>query len=89
MLKVGYVLELSVWVGVGIGFRGGGRTFGCVRGLVVLGEPLQVLILHPRHPRVVLPVVELPRLLLVRLRLCGLVLVGRHVVFLSFLLEIR
>jgi hypothetical protein len=65
--------------------RGGGRhTFGCVRRLVVLCEPLQVLVLHPRHPGVVLLVVVLSRLLLVRLRLCVLILVVRHVDLLYF-----
>ena len=34
-----------------------GRTFGSVGCLVILGKPLQILVLHPRHPGFVLLVV--------------------------------
>lgn len=43
------------------------HTFCGIRGLVVFGEPLQVLVLGPGHPAVVLAVVELSGLLLVGL----------------------
>lgn len=62
-------------LGGGLRGRGGGqrgRTFRGIRGLVVLCEPLQVLVLHPGDPVVVLAVVELAGLLLVRLALGGL-----------------
>jgi hypothetical protein len=63
----------------------GRHTFSRVRRLIILGEPLQVLVLHPRHPGVVLLVVVLSCLLFVRLRLGSLILVVRHVELLYFL----
>lgn len=33
------------------------RTLGRIAGLVILGEPLQILVFDPRHPRFVLAVV--------------------------------
>lgn len=35
------------------------RTFGCVAGLVVLGEPAEVQVLQPGHPLLVLLIVGL------------------------------
>ena len=52
----------------------GRRTFRCVGGLVILCKPAQILVLDPRHPVFILPVVELSRLLLVGFLV--LVLVG-------------
>lgn len=45
------------------------RTFGCVGRFVVFSKPLEVLVLDPRHPCLVLLVVVLSCLLLVRLGL--------------------
>lgn len=52
-----------------------GRTFCSIRCLVVFGEPLQVLVLHPGDPVVVLAVVEVASLFLVGLALGGLIVV--------------
>ena len=58
------------------GSSGGRRTLGSIRCFVIFSEPLEVLVLDPRHPRLVLLVVVLSCLLLVCLGL--LVVLVRH-----------
>jgi hypothetical protein len=56
----------------------GRHTFCGIRSLVIFGEPLQVLILNPRHPVLILAVVEVAGLLPVSL-VVGVVLVCHNV----------
>ena len=67
-------------------FRSGRLTFCGVGGFIVFCEPCEVFVFNPWHPGFVLAVVEVAGLLLVGLRLCGFVLVGRHLISLSFFL---
>lgn len=69
------------WVDLLKGEEGWGRTFCGIRGLVVFGEPLQVFVLDPGDPVIVLAVVELAGLLLVGLALGVLVVVCHFDVF--------
>ena len=70
-------VELGCEREVGQGFKEGRGTFCGIGSLVVFGEPLQVLVLKPRNPVVVLAVVEFAGLLLVGLTL-GVLLVVCH-----------
>lgn len=54
------------------------RTFGGVRSLVIVAEPLKILVLHPWHPSLVLLVVVLAGPLPVRLLLLSVGLLGER-----------